>query len=142
MKNHKGQSLFEIVITVGISALIIVGVVSLANKTLGNTNAARDRSLAARYVQEMTECLRKQRDANWDTFIANGATSCVSNVATQSHFTGKTILLNCFDKDENAVLCSLPTAVQAEADVAIGWDDGSGSHVVRTITRFTDWRRQ
>ena len=66
---NKGQSLFEVVFAVGIAGLIVTGIVSLANRTLGNSNTSRDRSLASRYAQDMTDCLRELRDedfAQWE----------------------------------------------------------------------------
>ena len=140
----RGQSLLEVVFAVGIVAIIILGIVSLANRSLGNSNSSRDRSLASRHVQEMTECLREARDTDWNTFAASAANDCVIATAGVSgeQFRNETITLACFDVDLNPRSCISPTAVVAEASVSIEWEDATGVHEVSSITRYTDWRRQ
>lgn len=131
----KGQSLFEVVFALAISALIIITIVSLANKSLGNTNNSTDRALATRYAQQMTECLREKRDTSWDEFVTLANTSC-NSFTLPSQFTSKTITFTCSPSN-----CSSPNSVDTvTADIEITWQDGTGKHQVRSITRFTEWR--
>ena len=66
--NERGQSLFEVVIALGISAIVIIALVSLVSNSIQNANFSRDKTLAANYVQEMIEWLRNQRDTDIVTF--------------------------------------------------------------------------
>ena len=61
---QKGQSLFEAVVALAISALIIVAVVALVASSIRNASFSRNVTLASRYAQQATEWLRGQRDAN------------------------------------------------------------------------------
>ncbi len=128
---RKGQSLFEVVFAVGIAALIVTGIVALANKALGNSNTSRDRALASRYAQDMNECLRELRDKDFDNFVLTGKSVCES-IVDGTQFTGN-ITLTPKNPPENTIY---------EANVLITWEDGTGTHEVQSVTRFSDWRRQ
>ncbi len=71
MKMSKGQSLFEVVLALGLAALIMVALVSLVSSSIRNTTFARKKTVATRHAQEATEWLRGQRDEGWDAFISN-----------------------------------------------------------------------
>ena len=128
---NKGQSLFEVVFAVGIAALIVTGIVSLANRTLGNSNTSRDRSLASRYAQDMTDCLRELRDEDFENFVATGKVTCEALVAG-AVFDG-VITLTPSNPPDNTIY---------QADIVVSWEDGTGLHEVVSIARFSDWRRQ
>ena len=70
MKSQSGQSLFELVVAIAISALIIVAMVSLAVNSIQNSNFAKNKALASSYAQEAMEWLRGQRDSGVDAFIS------------------------------------------------------------------------
>lgn len=125
-----GQSLFEVVFAVGIAALIITGIVSLANKTLGNSNESKDRALASRYAGDMTECLRQLRDENFETFVSSGKATC-EPIVNGTQFTGVITLTSA--NVENTIY---------EVSVVVSWTDGTGTHDVQSITRLSDWKRQ
>ena len=57
----KGQSLFEVVFAVAVSALIITAIVILAGNAVSNSTFSRNKALAGRFVQEAIEWLRKER---------------------------------------------------------------------------------
>ena len=137
--NH-GQSLFEVVFAVGIAALIIVGIVSLANQSLGNTNNSRDRALASRIAQDMSECLRRERDADWDTFRTSADGTC-AGVPSGTQFT-KAIDFSCVDDADTTVSCNLDSAFVVEATMSVSWEDGTGVHTVDSVTRLSDWKRR
>ncbi len=126
-----GQSLFEVVFAVGIAALIITGIVSLANKTLGNSNQSKDRALASRYASDMTECLRQLRDDDFETFVSSGEGTCEPLVnGTQ------------FDGDITISSENPPDNTIYEVLVVVSWTDGTGTHDVQSITRLSDWKRR
>ena len=65
----KGQSMFELVIAIGVSALIIVILVSLVSSALQNAAFAKNETLAGKYAENATEWLRGQRDKSTDVFL-------------------------------------------------------------------------
>lgn len=142
-----GQSLFEVVLAIGIAALIVLGIVSLSSRTLGNENASTDRTLAARYAQRVSECLRQDRDAGWDTFmdhVVNSTTGCDSFPLPGPQFTAPVLIFICYDNGGSQVNPCVTTGsvVSVEADVEVSWSDGTGTHSAHSVTRLTDWTRQ
>ncbi|MFV1917388.1 MAG: hypothetical protein ACC618_02840, partial [Patescibacteria group bacterium] len=83
---RKGQSLFEVIFTLAIAALIMVGIVSLAASSIRNSAFSRNNTQATRYVQEASEWLREQRDTDWSVFSgyassAPGEKWCLTSLA-------------------------------------------------------------
>ena len=149
MKNSKhgemGQSLFEVVVAIGVIAIVIVGIVSVATSTIRNTSFTRNKALATRYTQEAIEWLRGQRDTNWVTFHTNADTPpriyCLDTLSwtnsgvcgASETIGGDTILLR-------QVAFSNIVPAEITANVTVSWTDSQGTHQVTTSTVFTDWR--
>jgi len=144
----EGQSLFEVVLALGLATLIIVAIVSLATSSIRNTSFSRDKTIATRHAQEATEWLRGQRDEDWDIFSTNvvfcptpphvqcfdeliwgDCGSCGSTELIDSKFTRE---------------FSFPSvaADSISAEVKVSWSDSQGLHEVRSSTILTDWRSQ
>lgn len=146
-RNQKGQSLFEVVFAVGMSALIITAVVVLAANALSNSTFSKNKALAGRFTQEAVEWLRSQRDENWDNFYTRTLTTtwCLPDVDWAEAKVGicgvaDTILANSnFRREVNFTEID---ASNIETKIKVYWEDGRGLHETSTITNFTDWRRQ
>ena len=136
-KNIKGQSLFEIVFAVGIAALVLVGVVSLATVSVRNTEFSQSKTKATKLAQEATEWLREQRDLDWDTLgdrtddynkIGIGVLDWEQNLVgipdTQ------------FNREVKLVMSG---GNKITATVTVSWTDSIGEHVVEAVTIYTDW---
>ncbi len=65
---ERGQSLFEVFLSLAIVAIIIVALVILASNAIRNSTYSKNKTLATRYSQEAMEWLRGERDASWDNF--------------------------------------------------------------------------
>jgi len=152
----KGQSLFEVVVAVGLSALILISIASLATKSVSNSSYTKTNAQATKYVQEEIEWLRSQRDYSWNGFISSIVSGgCDSTDTTMSwgsvcdidslfkrtaNFvckyydisTGSESSLACNSGSENINI--------VEVDVLVSWSDSSGNHQVGSFTRFTKWR--
>jgi len=146
-KNHQpfeaGQSLFEIVVAVGIVGLIIAAIVGLATTSIRNTTFSRDNSLATRYSQEAVEWLRSQRDTDWVAFHAAAQTSAIYCLDFLSF--AKARACNAGEVVTDTVLMrevTFPQVLPASisATVTTFWTDAQGAHQVETSTVFTDWR--
>lgn len=148
----KGQSLFELVIAIGISALIIVVLVSLVSNSLENASFAKNQTLSVRYAQEASEWLRGQRDSDINIFIESitsypyGVARCFNTLSwsavgpcgTEDKINGLFVRQISFTKVERPGL----TKNIFEADVTVSWTDSKGLHQITNATDFSDWRQR
>lgn len=150
MKSESGQSLFELVVAIAISALIIVALASLATNSIRNSNFSNNKARAATYAQQATEWLRGQRDSDADKFFNTYAivpayclqdlggsvwSRAVNDPATECTVkVGGTIF-------NRWVTFSGDWPVK-EADVVVTWTDSQGIHEVKNATNFSDWRQR
>lgn len=149
MKFSKGQSLFEVVVALAISTLVIIAVVALASNSIRNTTFSKDKTLAANYAQEATEWLRNQRDTNIDLFITSSGTTqwCISSLSFSIQ--GKCPVGNTISGTNFYREVSFPPQpprpdgkIVIEADVKVYWTDSQGDHEVVSATNYTDWRQR
>lgn len=144
---NKGQSLFEVVVAIAISALIITTVVSLASNSIRNATFSKNKARAATYVQEANEWLRGQRDNDINVFEANALipTWCISDLSWNT-------AAPCDDSD---IIPGAPFWRQlvftidnssgktiVAATISVYWDDSQGRHDVTSATNFSDWRQR
>lgn len=143
-----GQSLFEVVVAVGISAIIIVGVVSLVTSSIRNATFSKNKSLASKYAQSGIEWLRAQRDADPTIFGVNASTSrwCLidlsfsySRICDQSSdFITDTI----FVRDLTFTTSAVSGKNIINAKIVVSWADSLGTHATTSETQFSDWRQR
>jgi Tfp pilus assembly protein PilV len=145
MRNTKGQSLYEVLLAVAVATLILIAVVSLATVSIRNTSYSRNQTLAARYAQEAVEWLREERDTDWIAFEsrAGGVLWCLNSTPPDWGASGgcvnTTIANTPFGREVLLEDTADPEVVQAT--VTISWEDARGTHVTRTVTRFSNWRK-
>lgn len=147
---QNGQSLFELVVAIAISALVIVAIVSLTTNSIQNSSYSKNKTLAATYAQEATEWLRGQRDADINLFVIHSTTP--SWCLQQLEFTQPTAdpASLCLGKISGTVFrrwVNFNVNVQGgknviEADVVVYWVDSQGSHEVKSVTNYADWRER
>lgn len=152
---NKGQSLFELVIAIGISALIIVVLVSLVSSALQNAAFSKNETLAGKYAQESTEWLRGQRDSDINSFIENissypsGAATCFKTLAwsvvgpcgTGDKIEGLFVRQISFKQYLKPNVNNEPKNI-IEANITVSWTDSKGIHEVTNVTDFSDWRQR
>lgn len=144
-KSISGQSLFEVVLALGVVTIIIVSLVLLTSNAIRNSRFSQNKTLATQYSQEAIEWLRSERDLDFDAFFDRAATSTTYCLQTLSwdKFTA------CSSSDTIAdtiltreVAISNDSLIQVQVDVVVFWTDSQGLHEVRSLTNFTDWRAQ
>ena len=142
--NCKGQSLFEVLVAIGVSTLIVVAIVSLVTNSIRNTTLSKNKTLAARYAQDATEWLRGQRDADIDDFKSKATgTYCFNTLSWGNHDTCQADMTGTVLRREGSFDISQPGGKTIiEADVKVYWDDAQGTHEVRSVTNFADWRER
>ncbi len=137
----RGQSLFEVIVAIGVTSAILVAIINTAILSVRNTSFARNKTLASRYSQEAVEWLRGQRDQNWDTFTTrSNSTWCASTLDWDKNRTCTTednIQATPFKRE---IILTNTSTQQIDAKVKVFWDDSQGYHEVLVSTYFTDWR--
>ena len=139
-----GQSLFEVVLALGLIAMIIVTVVSLASVSIRNSSFSRYKSLATRYSQETLEWLRGERDSGWTTFVTHAQTPtfCFPSL---SWALAKVGVCGADDKISGTPLkreigFTIIDLENIETSVKVYWTDAQGYHESKSVTDFTNWR--
>lgn len=143
----RGQSLFEVVVAIAISALIIVGIVAMATNSIQNSSFSKNKTLAATYVQEASEWLRGQRDSDTNVFNTHVETptwcfqdlswnlpgACgENNKITETQFTRQAVFTTTTVNGKNLV----------ESNVTVSWTDPKGIHQVSSSTNLSDLRQR
>ncbi|PIR60074.1 MAG: hypothetical protein COU68_03095 [Candidatus Pacebacteria bacterium CG10_big_fil_rev_8_21_14_0_10_45_6] len=143
-KNQQGQSLFELIVAIGVIGIVLLAIVNLIGNAISANNYARNRTLGIRYTQEGLEWLRGERDTSWASFMTRAAGGsgrlwCISDLdwshsgACSADAIGSTI----FSREARLTLIS-PTRIQVAVSTA--WRDGSGSHESRSTIIYSDWK--
>lgn len=155
IKNKKGQSLFEVVVAVAISALIMISIVSLVNNSVQNSSFSRNKTIAGNYAQQATEWLRGERDRDINTFSTNVQTPtwCFKDLnwssAQARKCDGETDQIGGtpFSREATFTLSTAQTSEGAikdvvEVSVRVFWEDSGGVHEVNSVTNLSDWRQR
>lgn len=151
-KTISGQSLFEVVVAIGITALILVGAISLSTASVRNSNFAKNDSVATKFSLEGSEWLREQRDTDWVTFIANTGKTCLGTLSWSAGCTipntafTRNIAFRCYIFDpgpppvtSGVVGCGSIGVNQVETTVSVRWTDSQGTHKVDSVNTLTRW---
>ncbi len=146
-KHNKGQSLFEVILALAMTTLILVALVALVTNSIRNSSYSRNKTYATRYSQEAAEWLRGERDADWDAFSDNVVLACPILPYTQCLDTlawgncgvcsGTEFIENIFKRE---VSFSDIAADSITVEIKTFWTDSQGIHEVRSSTILTDWR--
>lgn len=144
---EKGQSLFEVVVAIAISALIIVSLVSLVNRSIQNSTFSKNKALAATYAQQASEWLRNERDKDMIVFEGHVALLiwCLPDLTWTTSgacASTKTITGTPFVRQVNFSDASVGVKTIIQADIAVSWTDSQGLHKVTSATSFSDWRQR
>ena len=147
--NHKGQSLFEVIFAIGIAAVILVAIASLAAKSIANSTFSKNNALASKYAQEGSECLREQRDnalrtTGWNAFKLQATnTKCLNGAAPNCIIGSGMCDISGTPFRRGATFSNVVNlnGEEIRAIVIVQWSDGQGTHQVRNITTFTNWNK-
>jgi len=159
-KIQSGQSLFEVVVALAISALVIVTLVSLATNSIRTSIYSKNNSLATTYANQAIEWLRGQRDSNPTTFktkataLTTSPGGCFNTLPTALTGWPTTVPTNCPTPTTIAgtslvrrikftiTTTPAPAKTLVQADVTVSWTDSQGKHTVTSATVFSDWRQR
>lgn len=145
-KLTSGQSLFEVVIALGVITIILVSLVILAALSISNATFSKNKTTATRLSQETLEWLRSERDSSWAVFANHAATPiwCMPTLSWSANFAGAcaqgTTITGTILSRELTFSSLDPDTIQVV--VRLFWTDSQGSHESRTTTNFTNWRNK
>lgn len=139
--------MFEIVVALAVSALIITGIVSLVAGSVRNSTYSKNSSRAAVYAQQATEWLRGQRDGDIDGFLvrAQSPVWCLKDLSwtlQRACIDGDEVSDTLFKRQLNFSITTDNNKTLIETDVTVYWQDSQGKHEVKSATNFSDWRQR
>ncbi|OGM28436.1 hypothetical protein A2962_04745 [Candidatus Woesebacteria bacterium RIFCSPLOWO2_01_FULL_39_61] len=152
IKVYSGQSLFEVLFSVAIASILLIGVVSLAATSVRNTSFSLNNALATEFAQEGSEWIRQYRDADWDEFKSHssggaGSNWCINSLPYPPPAWGlpsscgtATITGTIFTRDINLTDDAINAGL-VEVTISVNWTDSQGVHTVRSISKLADWNR-
>jgi len=148
----KGQSMFEVVFALGIIALITIAIVSVSTVAIRNNVVSKNKSLSNKYLNEMNEWLRAERDKSFPTVYGHGSPGgsqyCLVDIG--SGWSGAHPHA-CGDSDfmvDNPVFIrgfTLTTFTIAgsqkgiNSEAYVRWSDAQGMHESRSNTVYSSW---
>ena len=147
-KNQSGQSLFEVVIAVAMSAVIITAIVALATNSIQNSTYSKDKTIAANYVQETIEWLKQQKDLSPEEFRLYAVntsgidiTYCLDDLTWPSNIgtcSSSETLDNKFTREVVFPSCGgVCTGEMVEVSINVTWTDSKGSHIISSVTQIS-----
>lgn len=145
---ESGQSLFEVVIALGVISIILVSLVTLASLSIRNTTFSQAKTRSTRISQETIEWLRGERDAGWSAFAVRGATPvwCMPALSWAEAVPGACPAGSAYNISgtpfKREVSFGRIDAGNLQTTVLVYWSDSQGAHETRTTTNFTNWRTQ
>ena len=148
--NINGQSLFEIMFAITISAIVLVGILSVAAFSVRNAVYARNKAIANDYSREIGEWLKQQKNiaASWEEFYDQVLPSspnvwCFVNLSwvSPSH------MGLCMDTEyisgtifhRQTVVSDQNTGSGLEFTTTVSWTDSTGLHSSITTVILTNW---
>ena len=158
---NDGQSLFEVVVAVGIISVTLLVIISLTTVSIKNSSLARSKNQARLYSQEALEWLRKERDLSYAGLQSRVGISsyCVTDVNDDSPWSNIGLCDSTsgdsvsnegvFFREvvlKNPLLPGPSAAIAAQdrniiiVDVKVYWKVGENTHSVTGSTQLTKWR--
>lgn len=135
-----GQSLVEVVVSVAISALIIVALLIGAVIGIRNVQFSRNQSRAMELNREVSEWLRAERKFSWSQLWSRGSAGGVTYCFKGLNFSKSS---SCSSEDEDKIdgkftregFLRQEDSDKLEVTIITSWQDPMGEHI-ETITTY------
>lgn len=146
----RGQTLFELVIALGVGTLIVTSIVALVTASLRNSNFAKNKTEANKYTQEALEWLRSEKERDWAGFWARSANPSFWCLVTpswpgsQGQCSGSQYITGTsFIRQVNLDQDQIDTDGNGTKDtdivittVTVSWDEGGRTHKSEATTQL------
>lgn len=133
-----GQLVLETLVAIGVTSLVLVGLLAVISRGIKNTDLASQFSQASSYAEEGLEMARKARDQadSWDDFKTDfdGDKGLASDLSWNGCDSGNVgIFTRCVNFSN--------TTDKSTVTVTVSWTEGGRSHQVEAVTFLTKWSR-
>ena len=158
--NTRGFTLVEVIVSIGIISLVLVGVMLSISLSLSSAARAKNNLIAASLAQEGLEIVRNIRDKDWhsgggfgvslangnylvdwnsqsllsfsDSFLKKDAAGLYGYLTGQDTIFKRKIIIE--DSPQN------PATVEKTAKVEISWQEKSGPKTIQAELRLFNWK--
>ena len=145
-KHLSGQSIFEVILALAISAMVLTAIVTLTSKTVTTSANSKNKSQANRYASEAMEFARKWEDQNgWTAFKdqviidpLNTNSWCMASLDFNTSGecgSGIHIANSQFTRNLYATL----ETNSIKIEVKVTWLDETGTHETYTESYISNW---
>lgn len=153
IKNTKlksGISIFEMIMAIAISAIVLTGIITLTSKTVSTSSFSKNKALANGYANEAMEFIRKEKEfEGWAVFkteitLPDPDVWCLIDLT----FSSPTIIGECpLDETGNipGTIFKRTLTLTAVSDnsidfnIRVSWSDEKGTHDTHTVSVIGDW---
>ncbi|MDP1710410.1 MAG: hypothetical protein Q8L46_00490 [candidate division WWE3 bacterium] len=136
---RSGQSLVEAIAAIGITVLVVTGLVVLATGAVRSATLTKNRSLAVQYAQEGMEALRSVRDRDFTALPTSGTNRVVWTGSEWSTLTGSETIVSHI-RYTRSFTSTLISAGKLKIAMTVAWTDSAGAHTVDLTTYLTNWQ--
>lgn len=141
MNRSAGQSLVEIIVSLGMVALLVMGVVVATTTSLKNSQAGRLRSQAVQLAQEGIELTRVLRDKGWSDFQALNGLWCLDKAGIWTLAQTNPCPINIDTVFSRGATFTWDGANERMSVlVVVAWTDASVARQTTIETYMTDWK--
>lgn len=140
---NSGQSLIEIIVAVGVMALLLTSVLSLISLSVKNSRLAKDRTKAAGWAQEGVELMRTYRDLSWTGLAekSGGNYDLAKNWTVEANWSICTGQKNIDDFFKRCVAIQAEGADKVNIEAVVSWQEGSQTYQTVQTTSLSLWER-
>jgi len=141
---ERGQTLLEIVVALGVIAVVLTGLVTAVTASLRYGQASKYRSQGVKYAQEGLELTRKLRDTSpWTDFLTysdGGGVWCLNQAGAWSTSAGTGCPIVAGSTFWRTITFTVNGSVM-DVTSEVSWGERNLSSTVTLRTFFSDWRQ-
>lgn len=142
--HESGQTLLEIVVALGVIAVVLTGLVTAVTASLRYGQASKFRSQGVKFAQEGLELTRKLRDTSlWTDFLAysdGGGEWCLDQAGAWTVSGGTGCPMTNGSTFWRTVTFTINGSV-VDVTSEVSWGERNPSSTVSLRTFFSDWRQ-
>lgn len=143
VRSIRGQTLLELVVSIGVVAFVVLGLVTAVTSSLRFGQASKSRSGAVKYAQEAMERARQLRDeVTWTTFLTYAGSParvwCIDSEGVWTTLGGASCTALEGRYTRTISLTRADPIVQAV--VTVSWQEGSQQFSTDLESYFSQWK--
>lgn len=145
MRTRQGSSLIELLIAVSVISVILVGISSVATRSVNMQTYSKEQAQATKLAEEQIERVRAFRDRNGFA-VLTCASVCAIRSNTPPLVVAPTMAVSIFSvwfTVRTPGACPTPAGLTQMKEVVATaqWTDRRGTHQARKTECFSDWRK-